>query len=126
MTPPGRRFAFLRRRREEIDADIDDELRAHLDLRIEALVASGWLREAARREALRRFGDIDATRRYCRRQHEGKERSVQRHLDAIDLIHDVRVAMRGLARAPLLAITIIASVGLGIGAATAIFAIVDA
>ncbi len=119
-------FAFLRRRPDDIASEIDDELRAHLDLRIDALAATGMSREEARREALKRFGDIEATRRYCRRQHEEKERSMQRRFDIMDLLYDARIALRGLTRAPVLALTIVASVGLGIGAATAIFAILDA
>jgi len=39
---------------------------------------------------------------------------------------DIRIALRGLVRAPVLTTTIVVSVGLGIGAATAIFAILDA
>jgi putative ABC transport system permease protein len=121
-----KRFGFLRRRSSEIALDVDDELRTHLDLRTEALMASGLTREEARREAIRRFGDIDGTRRYCRQQDEEKERTMQQRLAIADLVHDMRIAVRGLRRAPVLALTIVASVGLGIGAATALFAIVDA
>src|SRR5262245_23614467 len=39
---------------------------------------------------------------------------------------DLRIALRGLTRVPGLALTIVLSVGLGIGAATAIFAVIDA
>ena len=51
---------------------------------------------------------------------------MQRHFAIADLVQDARIALRGLLRAPGLALTIVASVGLGIGAATAIFAIIDA
>ena len=51
---------------------------------------------------------------------------MQRRLAFDDLLHDARIAMRGLLRVPVLALTIVGSVGLGIGAATAIFAILDA
>jgi putative ABC transport system permease protein len=43
-----------------------------------------------------------------------------------DLLHDLRVTCRSLLRSPLLALTIVATVGLGIGATTAMFAVVDA
>ena len=49
MARTPRRFAFLRRKPAEIAADVDDELRAHLDLRIEALMTSGLSRDDARR-----------------------------------------------------------------------------
>src|SRR4029450_9917816 len=126
MSSTPKRFAFLRRRPREIAADVDDELRTHLEFRIEALIASGLSPEDARREAIRRFGDIDATRRHGRRQHEAKERDMHRQLTIEDVVQDARIAVRGLLRAPVLALTIVASVGLGIGAATAIFAIIDA
>ena len=121
-----RPFWFLRRGRRDIAADVEDELREHLDRRTDALVAAGLSRDEARREAARRFGDIEATRRYCRQQHEHKERGMQRRLAIGDLAHDMRIALRGLRRAPVLALTIVASVGLGIGATAAIFAIIDA
>src|SRR3954463_6596055 len=120
------RFESLRRRPREIDADIEAELREHLERRIEALIATGLSRDAARREALLRFGDLDGTRRYCHVQQVERERDMHRRLALADVVQDVRVAVRGLLRAPVLAMTIVASVGLGIGAATAIFAVVDA
>src|SRR5262245_29713543 len=126
MTRGKTRFWFLRRTSREIAADVDSELRAHLEMRIERLVATGLSEDAARREAMRRFGDLDGTRRYCRQQHEDKERTMQRRLAIADLAQDMHIALRGLLRAPMLALTIVASVGLGIGAATAIFAIIDA
>jgi len=43
-----------------------------------------------------------------------------------DLLQDLRIGLRGLVRAPLLTLIVIATVGLGIGATTAIFAAVDA
>jgi putative ABC transport system permease protein len=43
-----------------------------------------------------------------------------------DLRQDLRIAVRGLLRAPALAVTILLTVGLGIGATTVIFAAVDA
>jgi predicted permease len=126
MEPAKRPFWYLRRRSREIAAEIDEELRTHLAMRVEALVARGMTRDEAEREALHQFGDVDGTRRYCRSQDEEKERTVGRHLAIADFFHDMRIALRGLIRVPALALTIVASVGLGIGAATAIFAIIDA
>lgn len=45
---------------------------------------------------------------------------------AADLRQDIRITCRSLLRSPLLALTIVATVGLGIGATTAMFAVVDA
>ncbi|HEV3062407.1 MAG TPA: ABC transporter permease [Vicinamibacterales bacterium] len=43
-----------------------------------------------------------------------------------DLVQDVRIGLRGLLRAPLTPLTIVLTVGLGIGATTVIFAAIDA
>src|SRR6185295_15633894 len=63
-TTPRRRerpFWYLRRRPNELQAEVDEELRAHLEMRIEELVATGMSPDTARREALRRFGDWEYT-----------------------------------------------------------------
>jgi putative ABC transport system permease protein len=117
-----RLFWYLRRHPEAIDAEVDAELDHHLELRVEALEAEGLSTEAARREALRQFGDLERTREYCRQQDRAKEDHVQHRLIADDLIQDVRIATRSLLRVPMLAATIVLTVGLGIGATTVIFA----
>src|SRR5215203_2895326 len=76
--------------------------------------------------ALRQFGDLEATRRYCIQQDETRETAVQRTLMFEDFMQDVRIAMRSLMRVPLLTVTIVVTVGIGIGAATAIFSAIDA
>ena len=43
-----------------------------------------------------------------------------------ELRQDLRVSLRGLLRAPVMTVTIVATVGLGIGATTAIFGAIDA
>jgi hypothetical protein len=47
-------------------------------------------------------------------------------LAAAEVVQDLRITCRSLIRAPVLALTIVATVGLGIGATTALFAVVDA
>src|SRR5512133_3769787 len=95
-------------------------------MRVAALVARGVPAEAARRRALQQFGDFEGTRRYCRLQDEGKENAVQRTLLVSEFIEDLRVSLRGLVRVPVLALVILVTVGLGLGATTAMFAAVDA
>ena len=98
----------------------------HLEMRAEELRAGGMAPEAAQREALRRFGDLEGTRRYCRQQSIGKEKRVQRSLMFGDLMADVRISLRGLLRARLLTLAIVATVGVGIGATTVIFSGINA
>ena len=80
----------------------------------------------ARREALRQFGDLEATRNYCRQQDEERENVMQRALLFQDFMQDLRIGVRSLLRAPVLTLTIIVTVGLGLGATAAIFSAVNA
>jgi predicted permease len=121
-----KRFWYLRRGADRVEAELDEELRHHLDLRTEELVANGISPADARREAVRQFGDLRAAREYCRQQDNEKDEAVQRHLLIEDLFQDLRIALRGLLRAPLMTLIIVGTVGLGIGATTAIFAAIDA
>jgi putative ABC transport system permease protein len=119
-------FRYLRRSRESMRAEIDEELALHLDRRADELAAAGLSPDAARHEALRQFGDLQGTRQDCRRQAEAKERRMRLAMVLGDLVGDLRISIRSLSRVPVLALTIVATVGLGIGATTAIFAVVDA
>ncbi|HTV02303.1 MAG TPA: ABC transporter permease, partial [Luteitalea sp.] len=119
-----RPFSFLRRR--TIAADIDEELQLHLDMRIAELRAAGMSAAEADRLARRQFGDLEGTRRYCRQQDDARETVMQRRLLIQDVVQDMRIAVRSLMRAPMLTATIVASVGLGLGATTAIFSAVQA
>src|SRR5262245_12015625 len=119
-------FWYLRRRPETVRSEIEEELLLHLEMRTEELLAKGMSPDEARREALQQFGDLPGTREYCRRQDEEKERRVQRALWIQDLIQDLRIGLRGLARTPLTTAAIVITVGLGIGATTTIFAAIDA
>ncbi len=121
-----RPFWYLRRRPETLESEVDEELSLHLEMRAEELKKRGMSDDAARGEALRQFGDLEATRAYCRRQDQEKERHMQRGLMGGDLAQDLRISLRGLARAPMMTATIVATVGLGIGATTAIFSAVNA
>jgi putative ABC transport system permease protein len=120
------RFWYWRRRPEVVRDEVDEELRVHLEMRIDELRAAGMSPEEGRREAVRQFGDLEGTRQYCRRQDLDKENRVQRLLFLQDLAQDLTIGLRNLLRAPGLTLTIVITVGLGIGATTAIFAAIDA
>lgn len=124
--PGGRKaFWYLRRAPRTIREDVDEEIRVHLEMRVDELLAQGMPLKEARREALRRFGDIEGTREYCRRQDERKESTMQHTLMLQDVGQDVRISVRSLLRAPILTLTILVTVGLGIGATTVIFSAID-
>jgi predicted permease len=121
-----RPFWYLRRGPERVAADVNEELQLHLDMRVQELKAKGRSDTEARREALEQFGDLERTRAYCRQQDHDKERRMQWGLWLGDFAQDLRISLRGLARSPMMAVTIVATVGLGIGVSTAIFSAVNA
>lgn len=112
-----RLLAFLRRRRRP-EGDFADEIGAHLAIEAERLVATGLSPEAASLEARRRFGNVT-------RQQE--DFHLRRSLGRVeDLPALVRRTVRRLVAAPLFSLSVIATLALGIGAATAVFGLVDA
>ena len=112
-------------RRSHARSELDEEIRLHIDARVEQLVAAGMAPDAARAEALRLFGDLEQAR-------AALGSSVERHVarlafrDRVEaLLDDVRYIARSLARTPAFTLTVILTFALGIGANAAMFGIVD-
>src|SRR5438552_50379 len=104
---PRRPFWFLFRSAADVRSDVDEELEHHLSLRVEELVARGVPVEEARREVLRRFGDLAATRAYCRREDQDKEGRMRRGLMVDELLQDLRTSLRSLGRVPMMTAAIV-------------------
>jgi len=112
-------------RRRMYDA-VDDELRFHLEGRIEDLIdREGLSRADAEREARRRFGDFHAYRHETRSIDDTmlERRNRMELFDAIR--RETRHAVRGLARAPSFSFIVVLTLALGLGAATTIFTLLD-
>src|SRR5690348_10525296 len=94
--PSWRRY--LRFWGPDIDADIDDELRFHLEMRARDYEAQGRSPAEAQRMALARFGDVTRVGAALREHDRRKERRRQRRERMDDLRQDLRYAVRGLRR----------------------------
>jgi len=105
-------------RRDDVESDLSDEIRLHLDMETEDLVRQGLTEPAARREARARLGGIEKTKEDCR------DARGTRLLE--NLLRDLRYGIRGLARTPGFTAVAILSLALGTGANTAIFRLLDA
>jgi predicted permease len=113
----GARFRALFRRRQ-LDADFDDELRAHIDLAIADNLRKGLPDDDARTQALRAFGGLTQTREAYR---------IQRGIPFLaQCARDFRYAFRQLRKAPVFALTAIFTLALAIGTNTAIFSVMHA
>ncbi len=109
------RSLFFRDRRE---ADLHEELQFHLEREIGRLEATGMRPDAARLQALRTFGAVEATKEACR---DARGTAL---LDSVG--RDVRYACRSFLRAPLVALTIVMTVGLGLGLVAVVFTSLNA
>ncbi len=105
-------------RKRKFETDLDDELRSYVEWQAAEKVRSGMQPEDALREARREFGGVDQVKESVRDVRPGV------FLDT--LFQDVRYAIRTLQRNPGFAFIGILTLGLGIGANTAIFTVVDA
>ncbi|MEX2260660.1 MAG: ABC transporter permease [Bryobacteraceae bacterium] len=105
-------------RKQARDEDLDQELSAHLDFAIEDNIRRGMAPEEARRRALVSIGGIERAK---------EEHRDSRGLPALDtIVRDLRYAVRTLRRDAGLATFAVLIVGLGVGASSTVFSVVDA
>lgn len=99
------------------DAEMAEEMQAHVDLLIERNVAAGMLPHEARNEALRQFGGVEQVREVAR------EQRVWRWAD--EFLQDLRFGARMLLRTPGFSMLAILCLTIGIGTNAAVFSWIE-
>jgi predicted permease len=99
------------------DREVAEEIESNLQLHIEDNLRAGMSPEVARREALLKFGGIESAKEAYR------DRRGLPLLEA--LAQDIRYAFRQIGKYPGFAAIVVLTLGLGTGATTAIFSVVN-
>ena len=110
----------------DVRADVDAELDFHVRELTERLVGEGREPAEARAEAERRFGDYTRVREACVDIDRGWERQRRWRQLVEDLLQDLRIGVRTLAKNPGFTVSAVVVLGLGLGAATVMVSVINA
>src|SRR5215469_5293829 len=102
--------------RRGLDDDLSDEMHAHLELITDENIARGMTPDDARAAARRHFGNLTHARENAREAWQFPRFET--------ILRDIRYGLRGIRKSTGFSLVVILTLGLGIGANTAIFSVV--
>jgi putative ABC transport system permease protein len=106
-------------------ADLDDELRFHIEARVQDYIARGHSESEARRLTAERLGDMAAARHTCAQIATKRDNRMRRSQLIDAFTQDVTFALRTLGRQKTWAAVAIATLALAIGANSAMFSVIS-
>jgi predicted permease len=109
---------MIRRLRRRADEDFSDEIRAHIELEVDRLIAEGTPLAEARSRAMRTFGNVASV----------KESFYERNHWVLleQLLQDLRYAWRNLRQSPAFLLTTVLTLAVGLGLVTVLFTVFNA
>lgn len=105
-------------RKRKLNEQLSEEIQTHVDMATEENVAKGMKPEEARYAALREFGNVASV--------QERTRDERGWVWLEQVWQDLRYAVRSLAKTPGFTLTVIVTLGLGLGVNSALFSVFNA